>query len=188
MIYYSFSAHHFIHPDYFIIGRPLLAGTKLGFSDLSETKEHVFLLDASSSMSGWGGWNDALAEIRSRLKEQTGDRFGLITHQEGLLLEYPIGTTSSELLAVLEELKPQYSQVDLQGLVARTSELFSSNADYKKIVVFSDFQKSSWQEISGSFAKFAIELELYPVGHGSELWSDRSGNFSIIDARVAPRR
>ena len=91
-----------------------------------------------------------------------------------------------ELLAVLEELKPQYSQVDLQGLVTRTSELFSSNADYKKIVVFSDFQKSSWQEISGSFAKFAIELELYPVGHGSELWSDRSGNFSIIDARVAP--
>ncbi len=154
--------------------------------NLSETKELVFLLDASSSMSGWGGWDNALAEIRSRLKEKAGDRFGLITHQDGLLLEHPIGTPSSELLAVLEELKPQYAQFDLQGLVARTSELFSLNADYKKIVVLSDFQKSSWQEISGSFAKFAIDLELYPVGHGSELWSDRTGNFSIIDARVAP--
>ena len=65
--------------------------------NLSETKELVFLLDASSSMSGWGGWDNALAEIRSRLKEQTGDRFGLITHQDGLLLEHPIGTSSSDL-------------------------------------------------------------------------------------------
>ena len=146
----------------------------------------MFLLDASSSMSGWGGWNDALAEIRSRLKEQTSDRFGLITHQEGSILEYPIGTPSSDLLAVLEELKPQYTQVNLQGLVSRIPELFSSNGDCKRTIVFSDFQKSSWQEISGSFAKFAIDLELYPVGHGSEVWSDRSGNFAILDARVAP--
>ena len=52
-----------------------------------------------------------------QLKEQTSDRFGLITHQEGSILEYPIGTPSSDCLAVLEELKPQYTQVNLQGLV-----------------------------------------------------------------------
>jgi len=50
----------------------------------------------------------------------------------------------------------------------------------------SDFQKSSWQEMESSFSDLKVALELVPVGHGTKLWKERSGNRAVVDARVAP--
>jgi hypothetical protein len=71
-------------------------------------------------------------------------------------------------------------------LIDRSADLFSPQAGLKKVVIFSDFQKSSWQDIAGSLAEEGIEVELLPFGHGENLWSNRSFNRSIVDARVAP--
>ncbi len=151
----------------------------------SDLPEYLFLLDSTPSMSGWNAWDDGLSEIRSRLKNYPDYKFGLITVQNGSLMELPVGTSVKDLISGLEEIYVQDSPVGLSAMIDRAHELFSSEISSKNIVLISDFQKSSWQEIAGTFAREGINLELFPVGHGGTIWQQRSGNCAILDTRVA---
>lgn len=152
----------------------------------SEISECLFLLDSTPSMRGWGAWEAALNEIRSRLEKDPHGRFGFLVFQNGTLKEWPIGTSREELISALDTITPQESPAGLQAMIDRAPGLFLGGGSSKKIVLLSDFQKSSWQELAGDFGKEKIELELCAVGHGDTQWMQRSGNFAIVDARVAP--
>ncbi len=151
-----------------------------------DRSERLFLLDSTPSMGGWGAWQAGLSEIRSRLEQDSDVRFGLLLFQDGSLLEWPTGTSREELLSLLDQVKLQNSPAGLQAMIDRAPALFSSGLHSKKIVLISDFQRSSWQEIAGNFSEDEIELEFFPVGHGDSYWQDRTGNRAIVDAKVAP--
>lgn len=151
--------------------------------DISET---LFLLDCTPSMAGWGAWQEGLSEIRSRLGKESTDRFGLLLFQNGSVEELPVGSSRSDLISMLDRIKLQNTPNGLQAMIDRAPVLFTEGLHAKKIVLISDFQKSSWQELAGDFSENKIELELFPVGHADEYWNDRNGNRAIVDAKVAP--
>jgi hypothetical protein len=137
-------------------------------------------------MAGWGAWDEMMEKIDLRLQNSVDEKFGLLAIQQGALTEWAVGSKKEDLQKAIEELTPQSSALGVQTLIDRSADLFSPQAGLKKVVIFSDFQKSSWQDIAGSFAEEGIEVELLPCGHGENLWSNRSFNRSIVDARVAP--
>jgi hypothetical protein len=148
--------------------------------------EHIFLLDSTPSMQGWGAWEEAKAGIRSRIENEPDGSFGFISFIDGEIREFKIGTPKAEILSLLEVIQPHYSPHGLQALIKRAPQLFSEESTNRKILIFSDFQKSSWQEIGADFGNSGISLELCPVGHGAGPWKERSGNYAIIDSRVVP--
>lgn len=150
--------------------------------------ENLFLIDTTPSMGGWGAWNDVLSEIRTRLSEGKVENYGLLTYQNGSLQEWPLGTPVEDLFSAMDSIEIQNSPAGLQVMIDRAPELFSTGSTRKKIILVSDFQKSSWQEVSGDFSNEGIELELCPVGHGASPWMQRVGNYAVIDARAAPGR
>ena len=152
----------------------------------SGSSQSIFVIDCSPSMAGWGAWDEMMEEIDVRLQNSVDEKFGLLAIQQGALIEWAVGSKKEDLQKAIEELTPQSSALGIQTLIDRSADLFSPQAGLKKVVIFSDFQKSSWQDIAGSLAEEGIEVELLPFGHGENLWSNRSFNRSIVDARVAP--
>lgn len=150
------------------------------------SSQSILVIDCSPSMAGWGAWDEMMEEIDLRLQNSVDEKFGLLAIQKGALTEWAVGSKKEDLQKAIEELTPQSSALGVQTLIDRSADLFSPQAGLKKVVIFSDFQKSSWQDIAGSFAEEGIEVELLPCGHGENLWSNRSFNRSIVDARVAP--
>ena len=150
------------------------------------SSQSILVIDCSPSMAGWGAWDEMMEEIDLRLQNSVDEKFGLLAIQKGALTEWAVGSKKEDLQKAIEELTPQSSALGVQTLIDRSADLFSPQAGLKKVVIFSDFQKSSWQDIAGSFAEEGIEVELLPCGHGENLWSNRSFNRSIVDARVTP--
>jgi len=137
-------------------------------------------------MSGWGAWDEMIEEVGVRLQNSADETFGLLAIQKGALNEWAVGTKKEERFKAIEELTPQSSALGIQSLIDRSADLFSPQAGLKKVVCVSDFQESSWQDVVGSLAEDGITIELLPVGHGGNPWSNRSFNRSIVDARVVP--
>ena len=144
--------------------------------------EHIFLLD--SLVCEGGVREEAKAGIRSRIENEPDGSFGFISFIDGEIREFKIGTPKAEILSLLEVIQPHYSPHGLQALIKRAPQLFSEESTNRKILIFSDFQKSSWQEIGADFGNSGISLELCPVGHGAGPW--KLGNYAIIDTRVVP--
>ena len=152
----------------------------------SGSSQSIFVIDCSPSMSGWGAWDEMIKEVGVRLQNSADETFGLLAIQKGALNEWAVGTKKEELFKAIEELTPQSSALGIQSLIDRSADLFSPQAGSKKVVCVSDFQESSWQDVVGSLAEDGITIELLPVGHGGNPWSNRSFNRSIVDARVVP--
>ena len=52
---------------------------------------------------------------------------------------------------MLDRIKLQNTPNGLQAMIDRAPVLFTEGLHAKKIVLISDFQKSSWQELAGFF-------------------------------------
>ncbi len=147
--------------------------------------ECLIVLDCSPSMGGWGGWEEGVRYARSLLRSDDQSRIGLLAIRDGTLAEWSVGTERSDLALALEELETQSSPWGIQAMIDRGADLFSPHASEKRMILISDFQKSSWQEVTGSFAERGIEVELVPVGHGDDPWADRSGNQAVVDCKAS---
>ena len=169
-----------------LLADPHWRGKDLDSPDSEKVAEILFLLDTTPSMAGWAGWTEALTVIRTRLGEEASNRYGLLLIQNNKLTEWPIGTPIDQIIAGLDRIDLQNSPAGMQALIDRAPQLFSSGVQSKKIVLVSDFQKSSWQEVAGNLANEEIDLEFVPVGHGKTPWMQRSGNQAVVKTRVAP--
>ena len=147
--------------------------------------EYLFVIDTTPSMAGWGAWEEAISLIQSRMSEERNVRYGLLASQGGRLVTLPTGSAEQDLQATLRQLSCQPSAGSLQPILDQAPLLFSPKNTSKKIVLVSDFQKSSWQEVAGRFSASGIDVELLPVGHGDSPWQTRTGNRAIVDSRVA---
>ena len=147
--------------------------------------ECLFWVDTTPSMTGWGGWEEAISSIQSKITEEKNVRYGLLASQGGSLVALPTGSAKEDLESALKQLSSQSSAGSLQSILDQVPPLFSPKNTAKKIMVVSDFQKSSWQEVAGRFSALGIEVELLPVGHGDSPWQTRTGNRAIVDSRVA---
>lgn len=154
--------------------------------ETSSNPKCLFLLDSTSSMAGWGAWEEAKSSIRTRIENSPDTDFGLLVAQGDTVQKWPLGTPSNELIANLDSLSVQQSGGGIQAILDQAVDYFSTSLSSTRIIIVSDFQKSSWQEMESSFNDLKVELELVPVGHGTNLWKERSGNRAVVDTRVAP--
>lgn len=149
------------------------------------SSECLFLFDTTASMAGWGAWEEAVSLVRARILDGENEKYGLLASQGGALIELPTGSSVADLESTLTQISHQPTVGGLQAVLDHAPSLFSQDNTSKKIVLVSDFQKSSWQERSSKFSELGIEVVLLPVGHGDAPWTRRSGNRAIVDSRVA---
>jgi len=149
------------------------------------SSECLFLFDTTASMAGWGAWEEAVSLVRARILDGENEKYGLLASQGGALIELPTGSSVADLESTLTQISHQPTVGGLQAVLDHAPSLFSQDNTSKKIVIVSDFQKSSWQERSSKFSELGIEVVLLPVGHGDAPWQRRSGNRAIVDSRVA---
>ena len=148
--------------------------------------ERWLLFDTSPSMAGWNAWGSLENTLLSRMAEEPDANFGLLFPQESSLRENSLGSSLDEIRTTLQSAQLQPYSYGIQAMIDRVIELFSEGSRSRKVILFSDFQKSSWQEVSGTLASHDIDLELIPLGHSSGLWSHRTGNRGVIETKVAP--
>jgi len=111
-----------------------------------ETAETVvFVVDASSSLSGWGGWEEAVPEFRTQLAAFPEDTaVGLVVFANEVLAEVPPTRDRSLVENTLLTTYPERTEgVPAMG-IKRAVELLGS-APGRRIILLSDFQLSTWQ-------------------------------------------
>jgi hypothetical protein len=140
-----------------------------------ETAETVvFLVDASSSLSGWGGWEEAVEEFRTRLGELPGDTAaGLVVFGRDVFEEVAPTRNRSLVENTLLTTYPEQSAGAPAAGLKRASELLGSMPG-RRIVVLSDFQLSTWQSDLLPDIDPDIRIEFVKVGDFER------ANFSIL--------
>lgn len=168
-----------------ILADPYLTNSQ-GDAPVSASREQrMHLIDTSISMSGWGAWE----EVRENLLEQWSDEsvdHGMLAFDTGGLKLWNPGIPVDELRAALNELKPIYSPYETGALFTRLSKLWRDIQVPKKVLIYSDFQSSDWQDVQADVGALGAELFLVPTGHREQLWKTRSGNRALVDARAVP--
>ncbi|MBT3481625.1 MAG: VWA domain-containing protein [Opitutales bacterium] len=105
----------------------------------------VFVVDASSSLSGWGGWEEAVEVFRTRLAELSEDTaVGLVVFGTKVLAEVAPTRNRSEVENTFLTMYPEQTEGVSAVGIKRALELLGS-APGRRIVVLSDFQVSTWQ-------------------------------------------
>ena len=71
--------------------------------------ECLFWVDTTPSMTGWGGWEEAISSIQSKITEEKNVRYGLLASQGGSLVALPTGSAKEDLESALNRLSSQSS-------------------------------------------------------------------------------
>lgn len=140
-----------------------------------ETAETVvFLVDASSSLSGWGGWEETVQVFRTRLGELPGDTTaGLVVFGKDVLEEVaPTRNRSLVENTLLTTYPEQRAGAPAAGL--KRAVEFLGSMPGPRIVVLSDFQLSTWQSDLLPNIDPGIRIEFVKVGDFER------ANFSIL--------
>lgn len=125
---------------------PLWQPDSEGLPASDETAETViFVVDASSSLSGWGGWEEAVPVFRTRLAALSEDTaVGLVVFGTKVLAEVAPTRNRSEVENTLLTMYPEQTEGVPAVGIKRGLELLGA-APGRRIVVLSDFQLSTWQ-------------------------------------------
>ena len=140
-----------------------------------ETSETViFLVDASSSLSGWGGWEESMSTFRTQLAAFPEDTaVGLVVFGKGVLAELAPTLNRSLVENTLLTMYPEQTE-GVPGLgIKRALELLGS-APGRRIVVLSDFQLSTWQSDLLPDIDSGTRIDFVGVGNFDQ------PNFSIL--------
>lgn len=117
-----------------------------GLPASGETEETViFVVDASSSLSGWGGWEETVQVFRTRLAELTeGTAVGLVVFGTKVLAEVAPTQNRSAVENTLLTMYPEQTEGAPALGIKRALEFLGSMPG-RRIVLLSDFQLSTWQ-------------------------------------------
>ncbi len=134
----------------------------------------VFVVDASSSLSGWGGWEEAVPVFRTRLAAFSDDTaVGLVVFGNRVLAEVAPTRNRSEVENTFLTMYPEQTE-GVPGLgIKRAVELLGS-APGRRIVVLSDFQLSTWQSDLLPDIDSGTRIDFVEVGNFDQ------PNFSIL--------
>ena len=83
-------------------------------------------------MAGWGGWEEAISLIQSRMSEKRNVRYGLLASQGGRLVTLPTGSAEQDLQTTLRQLNCQSSTGSLQPILDQAPLLFSPKNTSRK--------------------------------------------------------
>ncbi len=154
---------------------PLWEANSEGMPAIGETSETVvFVVDASSSLSGWGGWEEAVPAFRTRLAAFADDAaVGLVVFGNRVLAEVAPTRNRSEVENTFLTIYPEQTEgVPALG-IKRAVELLGA-APGRRIVVLSDFQLSTWQSDLLPDIDSDTRIEFLEVGNFDQ------PNFSIL--------
>lgn len=141
--------------------------------------ELVVLIDASASMSGWGSWEEAVAQAEETLAAHSSSPAALVVSGAGPLLVEPLTTDHARLRDLLARSKPKAVAGDHREAFRQTLRLFE-NGGQRVLAVISDFQQSDWSPTSLPEVDPELEVEWIQVG-GNE-----RENAGILHARALP--
>ncbi|QXD33032.1 BatA domain-containing protein [Candidatus Pelagisphaera phototrophica] len=134
----------------------------------------IFVVDASSSLSGWGGWEESMSTFRTQLAAFPDDtEVGLVVFGKGVLAELAPTLNRSLVENTLLTMYPEQTE-GVPGLgIKRALELLGS-APGRRIVVLSDFQLSTWQSDMLPDIDSGTRIDFVGVGNFDQ------PNFSIL--------
>lgn len=150
-----------------------------------DREKHIHLIDCSGSMNGWGAWIEAKRELRKKWEDNSVEH-ALLAHDSNGVRFLSFGSSKEDLESTLTELKPLHRKLNHGALFKRARNILEKNKASVKIHIYSDFQVSDWQDVQADVTELGADLSFVPVGHGDKLWSSRTGNRAIVDARVVP--
>lgn len=191
------------------MARPYMKSGALG--PLSQgPRNWIFALDTSYSMNTSEGGRSLFEEAResiSRMVQEVlepGDRLAVLTFdrtpREVISPRTLTVENRNEILEEIEALRPGYRSVDVGSslglaldVAGRFQEIggFETRLEAKKLVLFSDFQKSDWLSATGprdpavagllgSLREAQVDLRLADL-------PARNRNLSVVDLSVRPR-
>lgn len=140
-----------------------------------ETAETIiFVVDASSSLSGWGGWEESMSTFRTQLAAFPDETaVGLVVFGKEVLAELAPTRNRSLVENTLLTMYPEQTE-GVPGLgIKRALELLGS-APGRRIVVLSDFQLSTWQSDLLPDIDLGTRIDFVGVGNFDQ------PNFSIL--------
>jgi len=150
----------------------------------SDGKELMIAIDASPSMGGWNGIEEA-QKIATDLIQEADGKTSIVTFGKSSLEVSAAGNEPDKLLKTVSTLSHGWRRGDAQVLSNQMGRLFGDNSSQKKLVILSDFQRSDWQGVNLNPAGQGIEIEMIRVGAGNETMS-RFDNRSIVESKVVP--
>ncbi len=147
----------------------------------SETDgETILLVDASASMAGWNGFEEARARALKEIEERPDRRIGMIIFAHDILAELPPGSEPQALKAALETGRPHPARGRPGEALNRALKALSEN-ERGELIIISDFGESTW--LTG-LPTIPTDIEVAFHRVGSEERSQ--GNVGIVDLDVFP--
>ncbi len=148
-------------------------------------RETIIALDLSPSMSGWGGLNEAKEKAVALLGEIEGS-VGYVSFASDVLAEVPPSEDKASVRAAVSNAVTDLGRGNPQAGIDRAAKLFSTEALERRIVIFSDLQRSDWQAAYRRLDEEGVSVRLMPVGHARKTGSKREGNLTLSEAKAAP--
>ncbi len=165
--------------------RPYLPSEEIPFIPQRESESVVLLLDRSFSMRQGDAFEQALAQVRSRLDAAgPSDEVALVSFADDVQILAPLETDLAVHRGALDAAEPGYRSTDYYPALQRAQDLLQEARHRRRVVVLvSDFQDAGW---SGALENFelgqGILFETVPVRTAAE------GNAFVEDFRLDRRR
>lgn len=144
------------------------------------TKQTIYLVDASSSMSRGSSWNDAVDTVRQDMATIEAQEFGLVVFADRVLTQIQPSTDSDALENALQDMEPSFAAGNPGTALDTAVRLFRPETE-QRLVIASDFQETDWQrdlpgvpeeielvflnpEVSGGTNLGILNVNTVPVG------------------------
>jgi len=137
----------------------------------------VILVDASASMAGWGGMDEARQRVTALLLEQPDRPFGIVVSSRGRQTTLPVGTDRGRIEELVAGLAAEPVRGDHVKALAWAVDALAAE-DVDTLYVVSDFQTTDWSQGTLPIVPVGKRLELVDVSMG------RLANVGIVGADV----
>jgi len=140
--------------------------------------ETVVLLDASASMGGWSGMENARRQLR-QLVEQDDIDLGLVVSSNRVMTTVAPEKDHQRVVQAVEDLTPEPVPGEHAQALEQALRLFSPQKEHT-LVILSDFQQTDWQPNLAAIVPEGMILRLLDV------CPERSENAGITSAAALP--
>ncbi|MEM9227132.1 MAG: vWA domain-containing protein, partial [Verrucomicrobiota bacterium] len=137
----------------------------------------VIVVDASASMDGWGGWEEARDAVKEITEQEA--TFGYVLFDQEVLAAEPLGENKAAMRMLLQDHQPELLPGNPARALRQARELLGET-DSRRLIIVSDFQAANWQDTALPGFDEGVEIIFKPVGDYSQ------ANLSLLEAQVYP--
>lgn len=110
----------------------------------SSSKQTIYMVDASSSMSRGGAWSESVEAVLRDIDDLDAQELGLVVFADRVLTQIQPTTVGDALEDALNDSAPTFSAGNPGVALDTAVRLFRPDAE-RRLVLVSDFQETDWQ-------------------------------------------